>query len=87
MVLVETKHTTETEEAKMETIRNTFHNTEARTLLTREELDAARYQSVGEAKAYGTDHDVLVARAGRRLWTQLCGIDGCTCGTWYGGRE
>lgn len=68
------------------TITNSYHGTEAKTRLCEEDLDNARYQSVAEARMYGTRDDVRIARAGRRLWGILCGIEGCTCGTWYGGR-
>ncbi len=65
--------------AKMQTISNNFHNTEARTRL---DLDRIEY-----VLATGRGEELARAkRQARGLWKKLCGIEGCTCGDDFGRR-
>ena len=64
----------------MITLLNTFHNTLARTRLTRADLE----RIAGTHPAYWTEAE---RRTVARLRRQLCGIAGCTCGGTFGERE
>ena len=64
----------------MTELRNTFHNTTARTRRT-----AAELQVIRDTEPYRrrSAERALV----RRLQQALCGIDGCCCGGEFGERE
>ena len=76
------------------TLTNDFHGTRVETDYTAEELKAIEfkietaspeyYDSDGVAQ-YGEDYDEDIAEA-QRIWRALCGIDGCTCGDYFGRR-
>ena len=64
----------------MNTLTNDFHNTEARTRLSNEELVALQYRIYN-----GTASDAD-KQTRRRLHNQLCGSSDCTCGGTFGQR-
>ena len=63
----------------MTTLRNTYHDTAARTRYTEEELDSIRNTHPANWTAA---EQALV----QRLRHKLCGIAGCTCGGTFGER-
>lgn len=64
----------------MTTLKNTFHNTEAKTQLCEQELDRIRNK---HPYFWTVTERALV----NRLRRKLCGIAGCTCGGVFGERE
>lgn len=63
----------------MTTLKNTFHNTEVKTKLTPEKI--------AEIKSTHPNHwSSAEKQAVKRIWTKLCGINGCTCGDIFGVR-
>ena len=61
--------------------RNTFHNTEARSRYSRDELDRAIMLW------HSSQEESPALRAARRLRHKLCGREGCTCGNSWGERR
>ena len=65
----------------MNTLTNSYHNTEARTKLTDDELEALSYRLYDGT---ATDADRATRR---RLHDRLCGSNDCTCGDDFGRRN
>lgn len=64
----------------MHTYTNSFHNTEARSKYSADELERA-YELKGTGRDPGPAW-YAVLRVGRKL----CPVSGCTCGDWLGRR-
>ena len=62
----------------MHTYRNSYHNTEARSIYSPDELQRADWNKGRDKKAEA---------ALRRLKKTLCGFSGCQCGNTWGARE
>ncbi len=63
----------------MKTLRNSYHNTEAKTRLTDDDL--ARIQDTHPAEWTPAERQTVY-----RLRRKLCGVQGCTCGDTFGSR-
>lgn len=66
----------------MLTLTNNFHDTEARTRMTRTQMDDIMH------KAVCRPHDLTDAekRKINKIRKSLCGITGCDCGNFWGER-
>jgi len=63
----------------MTTLTNTFHQTEAQTRLTEDELDRI-------ANTHPMNWTAKERATVARLRKKLCGVTGCTCGDVFGAR-
>jgi hypothetical protein len=67
----------------MQTLTNSFHNTSIRirsTLTVGQIFDAA-WQAECHRPCNQSKADKLAIALRKRIWSKLCGIKGCTCGT------
>ena len=66
----------------MQTLTNSYHNTTARTRLSRDEMDSI--EILHNTRPYMMTP--AMTGAVRRIRGKLCGVDGCTCCGFWGER-
>ena len=64
---------------------NSFHNTKARSEISPQEFANCDYVQLKELRECDS-YEASIKRAAARLQKKLCGISGCTCGSWFGQR-
>jgi hypothetical protein len=64
----------------MRTLSNSFHNTEVKTRMTKEDQEKISFE-VYQGTATKSEKAKM-----RRIWKKLCGIKKCTCGNDWGER-
>lgn len=63
-------------------LTNSFHSTQIKTRYTRQQLDGIENKAVCTPETLTGAEKALI----RRIQSALCGIEGCTCGNFWGER-